>query len=80
MKMLLRILIDANFVRKAILWKNQFKTFNFQFVTLFTLWLAHLEIYDWQKGYQVMKPVYLKGMVDCFLPLVTVSGLGMVQV
>ncbi len=46
----------------------------FQFTSLFTTWVINLEIYDTDKTYQEMKPVYRKGIFACFTPFTTRKG------
>ena len=46
----------------------------FKFANLFTMWVISLEIYDSDKSYEEMKPIYLSGIFSCFIPFLTEKG------
>lgn len=59
-------LVQMGYLKAEILEAEIFDVFNYQFVNLFTTWVIQLEIYDKKEGYNKMKPVYLKGIANCF--------------
>ena len=69
-----RTLIDAGLLSSDILEKKEFAIFSFQYVNLFTTWIISLEIYHSATSYKRMKPVYIKGILRCFLPYLTKKG------
>jgi len=68
LQLLVNHLIDLGFLDSKINENLNFEVFKFKFITVFTSWIIHLEIYDKKKGYKKMKPIYLKGISSCFLP------------
>lgn len=67
-------LVAAGLIERSILEQPAFAVFQFQFVNLFMAWLVNLELYDADKGYAGMKPVYLEGIMRCFWPHLTPEG------
>jgi AcrR family transcriptional regulator len=67
-------LLKAGLVKPFILDSKAFEVFCFQYVNLFTTWVISLEIYHSSSSYKKMKPVYLKGILGCFYPYLTVKG------
>lgn len=70
-----RILVASGLVQPEILAEENFEVFSFQIINLFTTWIISLEIYHTGKPYSQMKPVYLKGILNCFYPYLTEKGL-----
>lgn len=73
--MLVQNLVLMGFLKQDILKPDLFDVFNYQFVNLFTTWPIQLEIYDKEQGYEIMKPIYLQGIANCFKIYATEKGL-----
>lgn len=67
-------LVTNNELQNTILEEENFKVFLFTFTSLLTTWTINLEIYDHEKVYEEMKPIYLKGIFSTFLPYCTELG------
>jgi hypothetical protein len=67
-------LLKSGLVKPVILDPKVFEVFCFQYENLFTTWVISLEIYHSSNSYKNMKPVYLKGILGCFYPYLTVKG------
>ena len=67
-------LLKAGLVKPFILDPKAFEVFCFQYVNLFTTWVISLEIYHSSSSYKKMKPIYLKGILGCFYPYLTIKG------
>lgn len=70
----LEFLIKSGLIENRILEPEVFDAFFFQFVNLSTTWMVNFELYDKHKGYQAMKPVYLRGIMNCYSPYLTAKG------
>jgi len=70
-KALTEKLIEFGYLDSMVLHNSNFDVFRFKFITIFTSWIIHLEIYDKEKGYTEMKSVYLKAIASCFLDFAT---------
>jgi AcrR family transcriptional regulator len=70
----MKALIEVKSISPKILDPGKYEIVLFQFTSLFTTWVINLEIYDTDKTYQEMKPVYLKGIFACFNPFTTRKG------
>ena len=71
----IRMLVNNGLVQPEILEEPNFEIFRFQIVNLFTTWVISLEIYHSGRSYSEMKPVYLKGILNCFYPYLTKKGM-----
>jgi AcrR family transcriptional regulator len=71
----IRVLVDNGLVQPEILEEPNFEIFRFQIVNLFTTWIISLEIYYSGRPYNEMKPIYLKGILNCFYPYLTKKGM-----
>lgn len=60
-------LIALGYLKSEALEVNNLEVFRFKFVTMFTSWVIHHEIYDKDKSYEEVKPIYLKAIASCFL-------------
>jgi AcrR family transcriptional regulator len=58
----------------SILYSANYDVFVFTFTNLHTTWMINLEIYDTDKTFETLKPVYLKGIFSCFKPYLTDKG------
>lgn len=67
-------LVETGYLEPKILEEESHEVFNFQFVNLFMTWVVNLELYDQEKTFKQMKPIYLRGILQCFLPYLTPSG------
>ena len=70
----MKALIEVKSISPKILDPGIYEIVLFQFTSLFTTWVINLEIYDTDKTYQEMKPVYLKGIFACLAPFATRKG------
>jgi AcrR family transcriptional regulator len=69
-----KYLTETGQLNKELLQPEIFEVFCFQFINLSTTWVIHLELYDKALGYQHVKPVYLRGIMNCFFPYLTDKG------
>ena len=67
-------LVKQGSLSERLLHTDVFPVFLFKFVNLFTTWVISLEIYDSDKSYEEMKPIYLRGIFSCFVPFLTEQG------
>jgi AcrR family transcriptional regulator len=67
-------LVNAGSLQPGILQDGIYEVFLFQLTNLFTHWVINLELYDIDRTYEEMKPIYLKGIMSIFLPFVTAKG------
>jgi AcrR family transcriptional regulator len=66
--------VDSGSLHPRILQDDIYEVFLFQLTNLFTNWVVNLELYDYDKTYHEVKPIYLKGIVSVFLPFLTEKG------
>jgi AcrR family transcriptional regulator len=71
----IQLLVSNKIAGEMLLQKEELSVFRFQYVNLHTTWVVSLELYDHPAGYKKMKPLYLKGIVNCFLPYLTPIGM-----
>lgn len=67
--------IDCGSLQPTLLQNDIFEVFLFQLTNLFTNWVVNLELYDNDRTYSEMKPIYLKGIISIFLPYLTQKGI-----
>jgi len=67
-------LVTDESLEPSILDPENFKIIFFQFTSLFTTWVINFEIYDSDRTFEEMKPIYLKGIFSCFNPYLTSKG------
>lgn len=67
----IKALVANGELKESILEEENYSIFLFCYTNLFTNWVINLEIYDTDKSYQIMKPVYLKGIFTAYLPYFT---------
>ncbi|MCA0133325.1 TetR/AcrR family transcriptional regulator [Winogradskyella alexanderae] len=67
-------LVKFGIINKALLKDDNFSSFTFQHTNLLTTWVISYRLYDKNLGYKKMKPIYLKGVLDCYLPYLTSKG------
>ncbi len=70
-----KALVANGELNEAILEEENYSIFLFCYTNLFTNWVINLEIYDTDKSYQIIKPIYLKGIFSAYQPFFTTKGL-----
>lgn len=73
-RVLVSSLVGAGLLDKSIETEYNFASFQFQFINLFTTWLVSFTLYDRDKKYSLMKPVYQRGLLMCLYPYLTAKG------
>ena len=66
--------VSAGSLEKRVLQPDNMNILFFQLATLFRSWVVTLELYDQNKSYEEIKPVYLKGIISCFYLYATEKG------
>lgn len=66
-----KALVANGELKETILEDENYSIFLFCITILFTNWVSNLEIYDTDKSYQIMKPIYLKGIFTAYQPYFT---------
>ncbi len=66
--------VDSGSLQPRVLQDDIYEVFLFQLTNLFTNWVVNLELYDYDKTYHEVKPIYLKGIISIFLPFLTEKG------
>jgi len=66
--------VRSGSLQKELLETEAFEVFCFQLYTLFTNWVVSLQLYYEEQGYEQMKPVFLRGIMQCFRPYLTEQG------
>lgn len=61
-------LTELGYLDKRVLESPNFDVFRFKFITVFTSWVVHYELYDKDKTYKEVKSIYLEAIGSCFLP------------
>jgi hypothetical protein len=67
-------LMENGELKPAILEQANYRIFLFSYTNLLTTWLMNLEIYDIDKPYLEMKPIYLQGIFSVYQPYLTAKG------
>lgn len=71
----LKALADAGSLKDNILDEANYPVYLFKITNLMTTWVINLELYDTDKTYAEMKPVYIRGIMSSFIPYLTEKGL-----
>jgi AcrR family transcriptional regulator len=66
--------VNTGRLKKEILEPFKLESVIFQFTGLFSAWVINFEVYDSDKSYEQLKPVYLHGILSCFTPYLTNKG------
>jgi AcrR family transcriptional regulator len=66
--------VNSGKIKKDILEPFKLDSVIFQFTGLFSAWVINFEVYDSDKSYEHLKPVYLNGILSCFTPYLTNKG------
>lgn len=62
-------------ITSEILEDVNFELFIFLYLNLLTQWVIHFDLYDKEAGYKIMKPVYIRGIMEhVYGPYFTVKG------
>jgi AcrR family transcriptional regulator len=72
---LFTLLVTNGSFHADIISPKSFEVILFQFVNLMTTWTINLELYDNNRDYNDIKPVYLTGIVSVFRPFLTPKGI-----
>lgn len=68
-------MVKAKLVREEILDKRKFESFMFIYVNQLTQWVVYYDMYDQEKGFKNVKPVYIRGILrHVYGPYVTTKG------
>lgn len=78
-KLLVKRLLEFGFLQSSVLEPTCFEIFRFKFITVFTTWIIHFEIYDKEKTYQQVKPIYLEAIASCFILYATPKAKKIIQ-
>lgn len=68
-------LVTVGLFSNKILNEDLFEVFNFQHSNLLTTWIINYRLYDYTKSYQQRKSVYMRGLVNCFVPFLTENAM-----
>ena len=67
--------VTSGSLKAELLEPATFDIFCFQLYNLLTTWVVSLHVYHRERGYREMKPVYLRGILNCFTPYLTEKGI-----
>ena len=67
-------MVQQGLLVPEILHQKTFPVFLFQYVTILTNWVISEQHYNREAGYEKMKAVYLRGVMQCYLPYFTEEG------
>ncbi len=70
----LRMLVNNGDLKPSIFERENLDIFLFQYTGLLTVWVNNLEIYGEQKSYKELKSIYIRGIMDLFMPHATPAG------
>lgn len=73
-RIFVRNLVDAGYLEPSILQRKGYEVFAFQFVNLFMSWVTNHALFNVDKTYEEMKPVYLSGILSSLRPYFTEKG------
>jgi len=70
------MMVNNKLVKEAILEKTAFEAFIFIYINQLTQWVVYFDMYDQDRSFKKMKPVYLRGiMKHVYGPYLTNKGL-----
>jgi AcrR family transcriptional regulator len=72
--MRIKMMVEAKLLEAGILERPELEVFLFQYTGLLTHWVISHEMYYRQTAYKKMKPVYIKGAMQLFVPYLTKKG------
>ncbi|MDY2586824.1 TetR/AcrR family transcriptional regulator [Winogradskyella aquimaris] len=67
-------LCQMGILDERLLLDDHFDPFTFQHTNLLTTWVISYRLYDGSQDFSEMKPIYLKGILNCYLPYLTKKG------
>lgn len=68
-------MVKHKLVESRILDESQFELFIFIYLNLLTQWVIHFDLYDKESGYDTMKPLYIRGIMEhAYGPYLTAKG------
>jgi AcrR family transcriptional regulator len=68
-------MVKSKLIREEILEEKNFESFMFIYVNQLTQWVVYYDMYDQEKGYKNVKPVYIRGILNhVYCPFVTNKG------
>lgn len=73
-RMRLSAMVAMDLLIPAILKQPDLEIYCFQYTTLLTTWVVCQEMYYSRQGLEKMKPVYLRGALNLYLPYLTEKG------
>ena len=69
-------MVKDGLMHPDVLKGDKWKSFLFMYVNQMNYWVIHLNTYDYNEGYKVVKPIYLRGiMTHTYGPYLTEKGL-----
>lgn len=72
--MIVKAMVHSGVLSDRILDDFSSKVFRFQFINTLTTWISSYSLYDFDKAYEEVKPVYLAGVLNGFEPFLTSKG------
>jgi AcrR family transcriptional regulator len=73
-RLFVRSLVAAGYLEPSILQRKGYDIFAFQFVNLFMSWVVDHALFNVDKTYEDMKPIYLAGIMSSLYPYFTEKG------
>lgn len=71
----LSLMVSNKLVKQEILKKDAFEAFIFIYINQLTQWVVYFDMYDQERGFKKMKPVYLRGIMQhVYGPYLTSKG------
>lgn len=74
-RIFVKTLVGAGYLEANILQRKGYEVFCFQFVNLFMSWVVNHALFNADRTYADMKPVYLAGIMSSLRPFLTSKGL-----
>jgi len=71
---LINVLLENDLVDSRLKQEKYLRVLQFQHINTFTTWLVSYTLYDQEKVYSKVKPIYLKGIIGAFHPFATRKG------
>jgi AcrR family transcriptional regulator len=68
-------MVKAGVLEPVILQNKAFSVFQFQYTNLLTHWVVSEQHYGGDMRYPALKPVYLQGIMQCYVPYLSAEGL-----
>ena len=71
---MVQALVDQGLLLDSILDEFQVLVFRFRFVNIMTTWISSYSLYDSDKPFEKVKPIYLAGVMNVFEPYLSPKG------